>query len=151
YREQLEGRSMIVTKTDPLPVECVVRGYLAGSGWKDYRNSGALCGISLPAGLQESERLEPPIFTPSTKAEVGHDENIDFGRLERLLGRERAKQGRDGTLTLYASAPRRCETSPSRSPRARATTPLRVASSSRTRSSSSGCRASACYGSTRRS
>src|SRR6185503_143284 len=76
WREQLEGRSMIVTRTEPLPVECVVRGYLAGSGWKDYQNSGSVCGIPLSPGLRESDRLEPPLFTPSTKAEVGHDENI---------------------------------------------------------------------------
>ena len=104
YRTQLEGRSMIVAKTEPLPAECVVRGYITGSGWKDYKQTGAVCGISLPKGLRESERLEPPIFTPSTKAEVGHDENIDFGRLEQLLGRERAKQVRDVSLTLYARA-----------------------------------------------
>src|SRR5206468_3576705 len=70
YRDQLEGRSMIVLKTEPLPVECVVRGYIAGSGWKDYRATGAVCGIPLPAGLQESQRLDPPLFTPSTKAET---------------------------------------------------------------------------------
>ena len=69
---------MIVAKTEPLPAECVVRGYLVGSGWKDYKQTGAVCGIALPKGLRESERLDPPIFTPSTKAEVGHDENIDF-------------------------------------------------------------------------
>ena len=72
-------------KTEPLPVECVVRGYLAGSGWKDYRSSGSVCGIALPEGLRESERLDPPLFTPSTKAEVGHDENISFAAVEAAL------------------------------------------------------------------
>lgn len=115
YRTQLEGRSMVVAKTEPLPAECVVRGYITGSGWKDYKQTGAVCGISLPKGLRESERLEPPIFTPSTKAEVGHDENIDFARLEQLLGRERAKQVRDVSLTLYARArPRRFASHPPR-------------------------------------
>ena len=86
HREQLEGRSMIVLKTDPLPVECVVRGYITGSGWKDYRATGAVCGIPLPAGLQESQRLDPALFTPSTKAETGHDENISLAQVERVLG-----------------------------------------------------------------
>src|SRR5262245_13559392 len=72
FRDQLEGRSMIVAKTEPLPVECVVRGYITGSGWKDYKASGSVCGIRLPEGLRESDRLEPALFTPSTKAEVGH-------------------------------------------------------------------------------
>ncbi len=76
HARELEGRSMIVVKTDPLPVECVVRGYVAGSAWKDYRATGAVCGITLPPGLRESDRLEQPVFTPSTKAEEGHDENI---------------------------------------------------------------------------
>jgi phosphoribosylaminoimidazole-succinocarboxamide synthase len=104
YRAQLEGRSMIVTKTEPLPVECVVRGYLTGSGWKDYRRAGAVCGIPLPPGLEESARLVPPLFTPSTKAEVGHDENISFAEVERLLGHERAAQVRDTSLTIYERA-----------------------------------------------
>ncbi|PYQ01999.1 MAG: phosphoribosylaminoimidazolesuccinocarboxamide synthase [Acidobacteria bacterium] len=104
YRDQLEGRSMIVLKTEPLPVECVVRGYIAGSGWKDYRATGAVCGIPLPAGLQESQRLDPPLFTPSTKAETGHDENISFARVERSLGAERAAEVRDVSLEIYHRA-----------------------------------------------
>ena len=86
FRSQLEGRSMLVVKTDPLPVECVVRGYLAGSGWKDYVATGSVCGIPLPRGLRESERLERPLFTPATKAESGHDENIPFAEMERRVG-----------------------------------------------------------------
>ncbi len=104
HRDQLEGRSMIVLKTEPLPVECVVRGYIAGSGWKDYRATGAVCGIPLPAGLQESQRLDPPLFTPSTKAETGHDENISFARVERSLGAERAAEVRDVSLEIYRRA-----------------------------------------------
>jgi len=104
FRDQLEGRSMIVIKTDPLPVECVVRGYIAGSGWKDYRATGALCGIPLPPGLQESQRLDPALFTPSTKAETGHDENISFARVEQSLGRERAAEVRDVSLEIYRRA-----------------------------------------------
>ena len=104
FRDQLEGRSMIVIKTEPLPVECVVRGYIAGSGWKDYRATGAVCGISLPPGLQESQRLEPALFTPSTKAETGHDENISFARVEQTLGRERAAEVRDVSLEIYRRA-----------------------------------------------
>jgi phosphoribosylaminoimidazole-succinocarboxamide synthase len=95
---------MIVAKTQPLPVECVVRGFLTGSGLKDYRATGSLCGIPLPAGLQDSDRLEPPLFTPSTKAEVGHDENISFAEVARLLGSERADQVREVSLALYEKA-----------------------------------------------
>jgi phosphoribosylaminoimidazole-succinocarboxamide synthase len=101
---QLEGRSMIVRKTEPLPVECVVRGFITGSGWKDYKATGAICGIPLPAGLRESDRLEPPIFTPSTKAEVGHDENIAFAEVEKLLGAERAEEVRRVSLAIYTRA-----------------------------------------------
>jgi phosphoribosylaminoimidazole-succinocarboxamide synthase len=104
HREQLEGRSMLVLKADALPVECVVRGYLAGSGWKDYRATGAVCGIALPPGLRESERLDPPLFTPSTKAERGHDENIPFAAVERLLGARRAGELRDLSLEIYRRA-----------------------------------------------
>src|SRR5687767_12224248 len=104
YRDQLEGRSMIVRKTEPLPVEAVVRGYITGSGWKEYKAKGSVCGITLPAGLRESDRLEPAIFTPSTKADVGHDENITFAEVETLLGAERAAQVRDVTLSLYHRA-----------------------------------------------
>jgi phosphoribosylaminoimidazole-succinocarboxamide synthase len=109
FRRQIEGRSMLVVKTDPLPVECVVRGYLAGSGWKDYQASGAVCGVVLPAGLRESERLEPPIFTPATKAESGHDENIPFAEMERRLSPARAAEARDRSLALYARARRHAE------------------------------------------
>src|SRR5688572_19855468 len=87
-RSQLEGRSMLVVKTEPLPVECVARGYLVGSGWKDYKKTGQVCGIDLPAGLREAERLETPLFTPSTKAESGHDENISFDTMAQMVGRE---------------------------------------------------------------
>jgi phosphoribosylaminoimidazole-succinocarboxamide synthase len=105
YREQLEGRSMLVKKAQPLPVECIVRGYLSGSGWKDYQATGAVCGIRLPAGLAESDRLPEPIFTPSTKAELGtHDENISFERMVELCGRETAEQVRDITLKIYGRA-----------------------------------------------
>ena len=104
YRDQLEGRSMIVAKTEPLPVEAVVRGYITGSGWKEYKANGSVCGIPLPAGLRESARLEPAIFTPSTKADVGHDENITFAEVEKTLGAERAAQVRDVTLELYHRA-----------------------------------------------
>jgi phosphoribosylaminoimidazole-succinocarboxamide synthase len=104
HRDQLEGRSMIVDKTDPLPVECVVRGYLAGSGWKDYRTTGSVCGIPLPPGLQESQRLDPPLFTPSTKAEAGHDENIAFAQVEATLGPPRAAEVRDVSLEIYRRA-----------------------------------------------
>jgi phosphoribosylaminoimidazole-succinocarboxamide synthase len=104
HAQELEGRSMIVAKAEALPVECVVRGYITGSGWKDYRASGAVCGVPLPAGLRESERLEPPIFTPSTKAEVGHDQNISFEEVARLVGAERAAALRELSLSLYARA-----------------------------------------------
>jgi phosphoribosylaminoimidazole-succinocarboxamide synthase len=104
FREQLEGRSMIVARADVLPIECVVRGYLVGSGWKDYKATGAVCGIALPSGLRESDRLEPPIFTPSTKAETGHDENIPFEKMEATVGRERAAEARRVTLELYSRA-----------------------------------------------
>jgi phosphoribosylaminoimidazole-succinocarboxamide synthase len=104
FRDQLEGRSMIVVRTDVLPIECVVRGYLVGSGWKDYKASGAVCGIALPAGFRESERLSPPIFTPSTKAESGHDENIPFEQMEATVGRERAAEARRASLEIYSRA-----------------------------------------------
>ncbi|HXK12150.1 MAG TPA: phosphoribosylaminoimidazolesuccinocarboxamide synthase [Vicinamibacteria bacterium] len=104
FRDELEGRSMIVLKTEVLPVECVVRGYLAGSGWKDYRSSGSVCGIALPAGLVESERLEPPIFTPATKAETGHDENIGYETMTKTVGAERADEARRVSLEIYSRA-----------------------------------------------
>jgi phosphoribosylaminoimidazole-succinocarboxamide synthase len=105
YADILEGRSMLVKKAAPLPAECVVRGYLAGSGWKDYRSSGIVCGIKLPDGLVESDRLPEPIFTPSTKAELGsHDENISFAQMVDLCGKETAERMRDVTLKIYCRA-----------------------------------------------
>lgn len=101
FREELEGRSMLVRRCRPLPVECVVRGYLAGSGWKEYRETGAICGIKLPAGLREADELPEPIFTPSTKAVTGHDENISFERVVEQLGAETARSIRDFTLAIY--------------------------------------------------
>src|SRR5262244_3297494 len=92
FREQLAGRSMIVKKTKPLAVECVVRGYLAGSGWKEYQESQSVCGIELPSGLKQASQLPEPIFTPSTKAEQGHDENIDMKRCAQILGDEIANR-----------------------------------------------------------
>ena len=105
YADQLEGRSMLVKKAKPLPVECIVRGYLSGSGWKDYQATGTICGIKLPAGLKESDKLPEPIFTPSTKAELGtHDENISFERMVELCGKELSEKVRDVTLAIYAKA-----------------------------------------------
>jgi phosphoribosylaminoimidazole-succinocarboxamide synthase len=101
YANLLRGRSMQVWKSIPLPIECVVRGYLAGSGWKEYRKSGTVCGIPLPAGLKQAARLPEPIFTPATKAESGHDENISWSRCCEILGRETATAVRDLSLTLY--------------------------------------------------
>ncbi len=100
----LEGRSMIVCKARPLAIECVVRGYLAGSGWKEYKSSRTVCGIALPAGLQESSELPEPIFTPATKAETGHDENIPFERAREIVGADIAEQARELSLKLYAFA-----------------------------------------------
>lgn len=103
YAEQLRDRSMLVKKAQPLPIECVVRGYISGSGWKDYQNSGKVCGIALPAGLQESDRLPETLFTPSTKADLGeHDENIDFEGAVVKLGRPLAEKVRDLSLAIYA-------------------------------------------------
>jgi phosphoribosylaminoimidazole-succinocarboxamide synthase len=99
--DQLAGRSMIVQKTEPLPVECVVRGYLAGSGWKDYKKTRSVCGIELPEGLRESDRLPEPIFTPTTKAESGHDESMSFAQVEEVLGAARAAEVRDLSIDLY--------------------------------------------------
>ncbi len=101
FREQLARRSMIVRKTEPLPVECVVRGYLAGSGWKEYRETGSVCGHKLPAGLQLASPLPEPLFTPSTKSESGHDQNIDWAECCRILGEETALQARDLSLRIY--------------------------------------------------
>ena len=97
----LRGRSMVVRRTDVIPIECVARGYLSGSGWKEYQQSGTVCGIPLPAGLQESSRLPAPIFTPATKAETGHDENISFERTSELIGQALAEQLRELTLSIY--------------------------------------------------
>ncbi len=104
FREGLEGRSMLVRKTKPLPIECVVRGYVSGSGWKDYQVSGKICGITLPSGLCESDRLPEPIFTPATKAVSGHDENIPFGQAEKMIGKDVAKRVRAVSLELYRLA-----------------------------------------------
>jgi len=104
YAEDLAGRSMIVRKTQPLPIECVVRGYLSGSGWKDYRATGGICGIELPAGLRESDKLPSPIFTPATKAAAGHDENISFEQAANLIGAELAQRVREISLAIYNAA-----------------------------------------------
>jgi phosphoribosylaminoimidazole-succinocarboxamide synthase len=103
YRSLLEGRSMLVKKTKPLPIECVVRGYLAGSGWKEYQQNGKVCGIELPPGLQQSEQLMNPIFTPATKAEEGHDENISLEQAIELCG-SRAIEAKEHSLKLYSFA-----------------------------------------------
>ncbi len=105
YADQLEGRSMLCKKAEPLPIECIVRGYITGSGWKDYQKSGSVCGIKLPENLRESDRLPEPIFTPSTKAEVGeHDENISFDAASGSIGADVAEKARDISLTLYKTA-----------------------------------------------
>jgi phosphoribosylaminoimidazole-succinocarboxamide synthase len=105
YREMLKDRSMLVRKAEVLPVECVVRGYLSGSGWEEYRKTGEVCGIPLPKGLLESSKLEEPIFTPATKAEMGlHDENIPFERVEKIVGKDRAKKLRSLSLAIYKKA-----------------------------------------------
>ncbi|HTN01325.1 MAG TPA: phosphoribosylaminoimidazolesuccinocarboxamide synthase, partial [Planctomycetaceae bacterium] len=100
----LMGRSMVVRKTSVFPVECVVRGYLSGSGWKEYRQSGTVCGIALPEGLVESDRLGAPIFTPATKAVTGHDENIPFERMSEIVGAETASTLRDLSQSIYRKA-----------------------------------------------
>jgi phosphoribosylaminoimidazole-succinocarboxamide synthase len=104
FKEQLAGRSMVVRKTKPLPIECVVRGYVSGSGWKDYRVTGKICGIALPTGLSESDRLPEPIFTPATKAMSGHDENISFDQAASLVGKELAEKVRAVSLKIYRRA-----------------------------------------------
>lgn len=104
YKDILEGRSMLVKKAEPMPVECVVRGYLSGSGWKEYKKSGTVCGIKLPVGLVESSRLDEPIFTPSTKAEVGHDMNITFEETKKIVGDDTANKLRDSSLKIYKKA-----------------------------------------------
>lgn len=104
YSDQLAGRSMLVRTTTPLPIECVVRGYLAGSGWKEYSASKTVCGIALPDGLVESSKLPEPIFTPATKAETGHDENISFAEAQQICGAEIAEKAREISIKLYTFA-----------------------------------------------
>jgi len=104
YEEQLVGRSMIVQRADMFPVECVVRGYISGSAWKEYKATGSVSGIQLPAGLRESDPFPEPIFTPATKATTGHDENISFDQMVGILGREVSEQLRDLTLKIYKKA-----------------------------------------------
>ncbi len=104
YADTLRGRSMLVRRTEVFPVECVVRGYLAGSGWKDYQNTGEVCGHRLPDGLRESDKLPEPIFTPATKAEEGHDENIPEARMSEIVGAEATATLRDTSLALYREA-----------------------------------------------
>lgn len=103
-KEALRGRATLVRRTEVLPVECVVRGYLEGSGWKEYKETGTVCGIELPAGLRQCEKLPEPIFTPATKAAAGHDENIDFARFTEIVGRETAEFLRSTTLAIYGKA-----------------------------------------------
>jgi len=104
HGDQLEGRSMLVHRTEPAPIECVARGYLSGSGWKDYQKTGAVCGLKLPAGLRESDALPEPIFTPATKATSGHDVNISFDEVARTVGGALAEQLRSLTLEIYKRA-----------------------------------------------
>jgi len=104
FRDELAGRSMLVRKAKPLPIECVVRGYVSGSGWKDYLTTGKICGIALPNGLLESSQLPEPIFTPATKAITGHDENIPFELAEKMVGKELAERVRAVSLELYRHA-----------------------------------------------
>ncbi len=104
YAAQLHGRSMLVLRAEMIAIECVVRGYLSGSGWKEYKANGAVCGIQLPAGLRESDKLPEPIFTPAIKASTGHDENISFERMVTLAGRELSEQLRDLSIRIYQTA-----------------------------------------------
>jgi phosphoribosylaminoimidazole-succinocarboxamide synthase len=104
YAPQLEGRSMLVKRAEMFPVECVVRGYLSGSGWKDYQQTGAVCGIRLPLGLRESDRLPEPIFTPAAKNNIGHDENISFEQMAKTIGQKAAEDLRDLTFAIYEKA-----------------------------------------------
>lgn len=104
WKDELEGRAVLVRKAKPLPVECIVRGYITGSGWKDYQATGSVCGYALPAGLRESDRLEPALFTPSTKAELGqHDENISVAEAARILGEDVAREAERASLAIYAA------------------------------------------------
>ena len=110
FRSQLEGRSMLVKRAQMVEIECVARGYLAGSGWKEYKSHGTVCGIPLPAGLRESDRLPAPLFTPSTKAQSGHDENISFEKMCSLVGADLGARLRDLTLAIYSRAASYAET-----------------------------------------
>jgi phosphoribosylaminoimidazole-succinocarboxamide synthase len=110
HADELRGRSMFVRRTEVVPIECVVRGYLAGSGWKDYQNNGAVCGIALPAGLREADQLAEPIFTPATKAESGHDINISFDEMVQAIGAETAERLREYSFALYRYAREFAET-----------------------------------------
>ncbi len=103
-RDQVRGRSVVVKKLKPLPIEAVVRGYIIGSGWKDYQKTGKICGIELPKGLKQAEKLAQPIFTPATKAAEGHDENITFSQMEQMIGAELAAKVRDVAIKLYKEA-----------------------------------------------
>ncbi len=104
YKEVLDKRSMLVHKSNPLPIECIVRGYISGSGWNEYVKTGSVCGVKLPAGLKESDKLPEAIFTPSTKAEEGHDQNISFEKVRDMLGAEIADKVRDTAISIYTNA-----------------------------------------------
>ena len=110
FRSQLEGRSMLVKRARMIEIECVARGYISGSGWKEYKHSGTVCGIPLPAGLKESDKLPEPIFTPATKAQTGHDENVSFDTVASMIGGELAGRLRELTLAIYDKAARYAET-----------------------------------------
>jgi phosphoribosylaminoimidazole-succinocarboxamide synthase len=104
YKSDLEGRSMLVVKAKPLAIECIVRGYISGSGWKEYKKNQSICGIKLPADLKESDKLPEPIFTPSTKADIGHDENISFEKACEIVGKETADKVKEYTIGIYKKA-----------------------------------------------
>jgi len=110
FRDQLEGRSMLVKRAEMVQIECVARGYISGSGWKEYRERGTVCGIKLPAGLKESDKLPEPIFTPATKAQSGHDENVSFEHVVSLIGEDLARRLRDLTLNIYHRGAQYAET-----------------------------------------
>jgi phosphoribosylaminoimidazole-succinocarboxamide synthase len=110
FRNQLDGRSMLVKRADMIEIECVPRGYISGSGWKEYQKDGTVCGIPLPKGLRESDKLPEPIFTPATKAQTGHDENVSFETVASLIGADLAKRLRELTLAIYEKAARYAET-----------------------------------------
>ena len=110
FRDQLEGRSMLVKRAKMVEIECVARGYISGSGWKEYKQQGTVCGIKLPSGLKESDKLPEPIFTPATKAQTGHDENVSFEHVSSLIGEDLAARLRDLTLNIYTRAAKYAET-----------------------------------------